>query len=527
MNTENLKVLLTCLVLCFTIHILNAQILWYGDPNLSVNDNFRRLDPNGNSNPSGDDCVDDPNNPPAVTKPIDAQYGKFWRITKPVSRKRAEFARTTGDVNDFEPVKGETYYYGWRWRINSTPDPTGDVTVWQWKSDDGGNLNLNKQNYPLNMEYDGTVLTLKAFGPAEPNWTSGGIFSRRTTLWRQVVEENTWVSFVIKLKVDDTYDNVNNRYEGYVEFWFNGVQQTLNNLGSNLYEVVLANSDTRAYHKTFDGIVTYPKWGSYNEEACDLLTITDFDEMRVTSTYASALPNGSSGVDNPDIVEGTYKIKNLLTGNYMTYNSSDDNIFASNEVNDSSQEFDFIKTGGTSSGSDELFNVVSKTSGTVLRADNLNVYATTSTNAPSTSNPNSFIILEAGGGIYHLLANTSSLRYVGEVLDLNSNVHFTGGPWARTEWILELKQTLSSEGLSEDKIELYPNPVRDVLQLKMTSQAPASIKIYDLSGKLIEVLNSKNGVNEIPILTNQLKSGMYFLEILSDSNKTIKKFVKY
>ncbi|MCG1037960.1 hypothetical protein, partial [Polaribacter sargassicola] len=99
------------LVSCIGLHKLDAQVLWYGDPNLSVNDNFRRLDPNGNSNPSGDDCVDDPDSPPFVTTPTDIDFGKFWRITKPVSRKRAEFARTTGDVNTFTPQKGGTYYY--------------------------------------------------------------------------------------------------------------------------------------------------------------------------------------------------------------------------------------------------------------------------------------------------------------------------------------------------------------------------------------------------------------------------------
>ena len=35
--------------------------------------------------------------------------------------------------------------------------------------------------------------------------------------------------------INDNFDVVNNRYEGYLEFWFNGVRQTLSNLNFNEY----------------------------------------------------------------------------------------------------------------------------------------------------------------------------------------------------------------------------------------------------------------------------------------------------
>ena len=505
---------------------LDAQVLWYGDPDLSVNDNFRRLDPDGNSNPTEDQCVDDLNNPPFVTKPTDPVFGKFWRITKPVSRKRAEFARTRGDVNDFEPVIGETYYYGWRWRINSTPDPSGDITVWQWKSDDGGNLDLNKQNYPLNMEYDGTILSLKAFGPAEPNWTSGGIFQRRTTLWRQVIEEDTWMSFVIKIKVDDSFDSTNNRYNGYIEFWFNGVPQTLTNYSFNQYQVVLDNNDTRAYHKTFDGVVNYPKWGSYNEQACDLFTETDFDEMRVTTTFESALPDGSSGVDYPDVDDGIYRLKNIKTGNYMTYNATDNNIYGSIEANDNTQLFSLLKNGATSSSGEELFNIVPEIPGTgVLNAINLNVFATTN-NPPSNLNSESFKMIKIGGGIYHILANTSSLRYVGEVLDSNSNIHYTGGPWTRTEWILELQQSLSTDTFEpSNKFSLYPNPVNQELILIDDNNNINNVKIYSLTEELlIDIKIHDNTYKKID--ASSLVSGMYLVKVIGENGISTKKIIK-
>lgn len=265
---------------------VDAQVLWDGNPNQNLTEAFRRLDTAGNANPSGDRCVDDPQSPPTVSKPTDPNYGQFWRITKPASRKRAEFARTNG----FIPQQGETYYYNWRWRINSTPDVSANITVFQWKTDQGGNIDNNKQNYPFNMEYNGTTLTLNAFGPAEPNWNRpGSITKRKTRVWETSIAEDTWVSFIIKMKVDNTFDSANNRHNGYIEFWFNGIQQTLKNSNFQDYQVVLDQNDTRAYHRTNDGVQVYPKWGSYNENACNLETLTDFNDMRIASTFQEAL----------------------------------------------------------------------------------------------------------------------------------------------------------------------------------------------------------------------------------------------
>ena len=433
---KEFKIIIYTLILLFFNNELNAQVLWFGDPNLSVNDNFRRLDPDGNSNPTGNRCVDDPNNRPFVLTPTDPEFGKFWRVTKPISRKRAELARTTGDKNNFVPENGGTYYYGWRWRVSATPNINSGIAVFQWKTDQGGDINSNKQNYPFNLEYDGTNLSLHAFGPAEPNWNRpGSITQRRTTLWERAISEDQWLSFVIKVKVDNTYDNANNRYNGYVEFWFNGEQQTLSNTGFNEYKVVLTNSNTRAYHRTNDGIEVYPKWGAYNENACDKAVVTDFDEMRVTTTLETALPSNYNENPDPDGLEGLYRVKNKLTGNYMTYNPIAGNIVSGVETNDNTQLFRLVKNGNEAEGK-SLFNIDSEVANIgVLRAEGVNVFST-STIAPSTSNPNSFKVINLGEGIYNFMANTTQSRFIAEDLD-GGNINYTSSAVARSQWFLE------------------------------------------------------------------------------------------
>lgn len=263
---------------------IQGEILWSADTDKEVRTVFRRLDPDGNKNPTGTRCVDDPNNPPKVSILTDATFGNYWRIHKPISRKRAEFARTNGLI----PEEGKKYYIAWRWRINSSSAIANDVTVFQWKTDEGGDINNNKQNYPLNFEYSNNQLTLNAFGPAEPNWNRpGSIAKRKTTLWTGNVALNNWVTFVVGLTIDKDFNASNDRFDGTIELWFNGEKQDFSNSNFQDYQVVLSADNTIAYHKTNDGVEVYPKWGAYNENACNIEIDTDFNTMRVGTTYES------------------------------------------------------------------------------------------------------------------------------------------------------------------------------------------------------------------------------------------------
>lgn len=263
---------------------VQGEILWSADTDKEVRTVFRRLDPNGNANPTGTRCVDDPNNPPTVSILTDGTFGDYWRISKPISRKRAEFARTNGLI----PEEGKKYYIAWRWRINSATAIENDIAVFQWKTDEGGDINNNKQNYPLNFEYSNDKLTLNAFGPAEPNWNRpGSITKRKTTLWTGNIELNNWVTFVVGLTIDKYFNSSNDRFDGTIELWFNGVKQDFSNTNFEDYQAVLSADTKIAYHKTNDGVEVYPKWGAYNENACNLEIDTDFNMMRIGTTYES------------------------------------------------------------------------------------------------------------------------------------------------------------------------------------------------------------------------------------------------
>lgn len=74
---------------------------------------------------------------------------------------------------------------------------------------------------------------------------------------------------------------------------------------------------------------------------------------------------------------------------------------------------------------------------------------------------------------------------------------------------------------NSNKIELYPNPVQDVLNIK-TNEKIERIDIYDMSGRRINsTINLQNRID-----LKDLKSGDYIIEIMTDKNKYQDKIIK-
>lgn len=73
-------------------------------------------------------------------------------------------------------------------------------------------------------------------------------------------------------------------------------------------------------------------------------------------------------------------------------------------------------------------------------------------------------------------------------------------------------------------IKLYPNPTINFIKIDVGTIEKASIKIFDLSGKL--VLDKKNYNPKEVLNISSLKIGVYFVNIESDKGNTMKKFIK-
>lgn len=80
-------------------------------------------------------------------------------------------------------------------------------------------------------------------------------------------------------------------------------------------------------------------------------------------------------------------------------------------------------------------------------------------------------------------------------------------------------------------ISVYPNPVSSdfTLAVNMDKTTEGQIQIFDYSGKIIfqDVVNLTEGFNQLPVSTDNLQSGIYFVQMAYDNEiSKIVKFVK-
>ena len=75
----------------------------------------------------------------------------------------------------------------------------------------------------------------------------------------------------------------------------------------------------------------------------------------------------------------------------------------------------------------------------------------------------------------------------------------------------------------DESITAYPNPVRDIIHIKIPSHTPNfQANVQDLTGRTVLV----DGVGNSEMDVSQLKAGVYFLNVKFENRTIIRKFVK-
>jgi hypothetical protein len=94
--------------------------------------------------------------------------------------------------------------------------------------------------------------------------------------------------------------------------------------------------------------------------------------------------------------------------------------------------------------------------------------------------------------------------------------------WTHTNVLLVSPQETGIAGIERVSVEIYPNPVKDMLQIENGEQRINRIEIVDLSGKVIFQSNSlRNQIN-----VSDLSQGIYFVKLETEKGTVTKKFVK-
>jgi hypothetical protein len=180
----------------------------------------------------------------------DSTYGKVWKFYKPTGSNRCEVRGSKG----WDWTDGKTFYFGWRYKISRSYSTLN--AVFQTHGYDG-----QTADHPLVLNQR-SQMVLNAFGDGQvmtPLWELG---SNPVNVWNEVV-------FRI---------HMGRGSNGWVEYWYNGKQQTLKTGG------------TRYYGLTLDGGHTEPKWGLYGAPEVSVTNLVD--ALRIASTYSEANPHG-------------------------------------------------------------------------------------------------------------------------------------------------------------------------------------------------------------------------------------------
>lgn len=86
---------------------------------------------------------------------------------------------------------------------------------------------------------------------------------------------------------------------------------------------------------------------------------------------------------------------------------------------------------------------------------------------------------------------------------------------------VEVTSVLSTDEFNLSEFKVYPNPVKDVLNIQTNNIDITSVTIYDILGKQILSSNNTNSVD-----VSNLKNGMYLVKITANNTSITKKIIK-
>lgn len=94
----------------------------------------------------------------------------------------------------------------------------------------------------------------------------------------------------------------------------------------------------------------------------------------------------------------------------------------------------------------------------------------------------------------------------------------------------DYSQTISMNnklGSDLPTLNVYPNPVKDFVNVQLTSIGNVTIELVDITGKIISTTNASNTKESVAISTQNLQNGVYFLRVISQQNNTtVARFIK-
>ncbi len=94
-----------------------------------------------------------------------------------------------------------------------------------------------------------------------------------------------------------------------------------------------------------------------------------------------------------------------------------------------------------------------------------------------------------------------------------------------SDWAVYNSVLLSTPGFNDTSFSMYPNPVKETLNINNPLNQTATVTIYNVSGKKLQSHTLKNSLSTINV--KALRAGLYFVIFESEAGKRVsKRFIK-
>jgi len=250
------------------------------------------------------------------------------------------------------------------------------------------------------------------------------------------------------------------------------------------------------------------------------LGYTEFDDSRYDYTYADMNGTTSFIARGAQIATEKGIFVTASAGNsgqqnwkYIGTPADNERVFSIGAVNDQGSAAAFSSYGPNSIG-------VIKPDASARGFSTYTVYADDVTQASGTSLSNPL----AAGGVACLLQSLSNNISREEIkIKLRQNASLYPNYSAQRGYgilnFYKTYQTLGLKDITKTTIKVYPNPVKDFINIT-SDKSIKSVEIYDALGRLIK----KDTYTKINV--SQLSKGNYLLKIKTDSGDIVEKFIK-
>ena len=135
---------------------------------------------------------------------------------------------------------------------------------------------------------------------------------------------------------------------------------------------------------------------------------------------------------------------------------------------------------------------------------------------------------ELSNGYITFKVKVNSGFAVNDMIPNTAQIYFDANPAIVTNTFQTIFVTnLSVKNFEVNNVVIYPNPAKEVVQITLqnSTETMAKVVIYDIIGKAIKTISGNNS-QQATISVSDLSSGVYIIEITTDSNlKQIRKFI--